>query len=212
MNKIIRRLAIVAVAAVLWTGPGLAQGALQSWDGSGFDHTTPLLGDESGDPIVRANLDAVPNPDGSTSFSNPLVAISGGKLTTDGLNPLSVTISSGPAPIVAWGATFDTFSGFNRFTFDVTGLGPIDVDVASGGNPLFIGIQETVSTFTSFSVMQTIGVPGFFTQVAPSLTNLVFQVERDQPPPPSVPEPTTLAIWSLLGLIGLTVVRRRRRV
>jgi len=38
-----------------------------------------------------------------------------------------------------------------------------------------------------------------------------FTVETQDPPPPIVPEPQSLAIWSLVGVLGFAAYRRRRK-
>ena len=130
---------------------------------------------------------------------------------------LAVTISHTSAPVVAWGADFDLMpDSLNAFSFnvDVGGvLRAIEIDFDNSNSPAdthFIGIEET-DTFSSFSVSHTYDYGLGPIEAAPTLTRVVFRVQQGGGGG-QVPEPTTLAIWSLLGLIGLAVVRRRRRV
>lgn len=239
MNKIIRRLAIVAVAAVIWTGPGLAWGAWINTANPSFDLTKldaaidPSVGlgtspaQFTGD--VKANLgtgaflfEATFGSLGTITQSistPPVLSVFATDLNVGTFNPAGLAFGWGmkvsPVQLAAGGWTIN-------LVLKDAGNNVLDsVSLAGVSQSVFIGSYWDALSLGTAVAMVELSLTGTPMGMVPN--DPMFQVDdfrassvqgsNPQPPAPGrVPEPTTLAIWSLLSLIGLAVVRRRRRV
>ncbi len=215
MLKTITRLAIVAVAVTFWAGAGQAWGGLISWNGS--SGAGQLIGNdilaEHSTPALSLNFDTNPALYGQAVYSVGSMGSTGDGIEVDSTLELTASYSSGltltvehASGILGWGAEF-LLTGYDVFSFTV-GTDSLEITVqGTAGNFAWVGIETDPSATFSTLALQRKDISGLPT------TNIVLKdptfLYADTGG--TVPEPTTLAMWSLFGLIGLVVARRRRK-
>jgi hypothetical protein len=169
-----------------------------------IDFESETVGPIPGDTLV------VPFPDFNVTFQGAGLRIRqfGGVFpttrvmsTTDDSQPITVTIDNGH--------TFD----FTQVTNIINGTHTVEVDVISGS--AFDASNTLLDQQTNSLTFHLLNGPGIVTAIYDDgQTGYVlddFTFTTSPPTPAVVPEPASLAAWSLLSVIGLGYARRRRR-
>jgi hypothetical protein len=214
-----RAVAWILVALMLIGAAGSASASVTVLTFEGMQDLEPILNYYNGG---LGGLGSGPGPNYGITFGADSLALNSGNYSNNPSPPGTAFFLTGPGDIMNVLGGFDT--GFSFF-YSAAGI-PGSVTVYDGFDgtgtilaTLFLPVTPTLPPFdTDFNNWQPIGVA--FAGIAKSVnfSGVANQIGFDnitlgsETPSGSVPEPTTIVIWSLLGgcALGLGWMRTRK--